>query len=159
MHNTWKGPLCNLQETQAHISLHIPTGWAVFVCVEAVWPKVSLPNHTSTGQAWSSMVKQYCAHSFTRNRQLPFLNQRTGENDRRKYFVINLHERMLPTNPQPPDHQWDAANRANKAERVYVSQQRMLRSNCMHMLIWTFAVGMWHKISHCASNDTCLFCL
>ena len=30
-------------------------------------------------------------------RQLPFLNQRKGENDRRKYFMINLHERMLPT--------------------------------------------------------------
>ena len=40
---------------------------------------------------------QYCAHSFARNWQLPFLNQRKGENDRRKYFMINLHERMLPT--------------------------------------------------------------
>ena len=30
-------------------------------------------------------------------KQLPFLNQRKGENDRRKYFMINLHERMLPT--------------------------------------------------------------
>ena len=40
---------------------------------------------------------QYCAHSFARNWQLPFLNQRKGENDRRKYFTINLHERMLPT--------------------------------------------------------------
>ena len=31
-----------------------------------------------------------------------------GENDRRKYFMINLHDRTLPTqwgsNPQPPDH-------------------------------------------------------
>ena len=43
------------------------------------------------------MVNQYCAHSFARNWQLPFLNQRKGENDRRKYFMINLHERMLPT--------------------------------------------------------------
>ena len=25
------------------------------------------------------------------------MNQRKGENDRRKYFTINLHERMLPT--------------------------------------------------------------
>ena len=25
------------------------------------------------------------------------MNQRKGENDRRKYFMINLHERMLPT--------------------------------------------------------------
>ena len=43
------------------------------------------------------MVNQYCAHSFARNWQLPFLNQRKGENDRRKYFMINLRERMLPT--------------------------------------------------------------
>ena len=28
---------------------------------------------------------------------MPFLNQQKGENDRRKYFMINLHERMLPT--------------------------------------------------------------
>ena len=42
-------------------------------------------------------VNQYCAHSFARNWQLPFLNQRKGENDRRKYFMISLHERMLPT--------------------------------------------------------------
>ena len=39
------------------------------------------------------------------------MNQRKGQNDRRKYFIINLHERMLPTrrgsNPQPPDHQSD----------------------------------------------------
>ena len=57
------------------------------------------------------VVCQYCAHSFTRNWQLPFLSQRKGENDRRKYFMINLHETMLPTrrrsNPQPPDHQSD----------------------------------------------------
>ena len=25
------------------------------------------------------------------------MNQQKGENDRRKYFMINLHERMLPT--------------------------------------------------------------
>ena len=34
---------------------------------------------------------------------------REWENDHRKYFMINFHERMLPTrrgsNPQPPDHQ------------------------------------------------------
>ena len=28
---------------------------------------------------------------------MPFLNQQKGKNDRRKYFMINLHERMLPT--------------------------------------------------------------
>ena len=33
------------------------------------------------------MINQYRAHSFARNWQLPFLNQRKGENDRRKYFA------------------------------------------------------------------------
>ena len=42
-------------------------------------------------------VNQYCAHSFARNWQMPFLNQWKGENDHRKYFMINLHERMLLT--------------------------------------------------------------
>ena len=55
---------------------------------------------------------QYCAHSFTRNWQLLFLNNRKRENYHRKYFKINLHERMLLTqlrlNPQTPDHQSDA---------------------------------------------------
>ena len=55
---------------------------------------VSLPTHTFTGQ---STVYQYCAHSFARNWKLPYLNQLKGENDHRKYFMINLHERMLPT--------------------------------------------------------------
>ena len=40
------------------------------------------------------------------------LLQRKGENDRRKYFMINLQERMLPTlagsNPPPPGLQSDA---------------------------------------------------
>ena len=35
-------------------------------------------------------------YSFTRNWHLPFLNQRRGENDHRKYFMISLHKRMLP---------------------------------------------------------------
>ena len=42
-------------------------------------------------------VNQYCAHSYVRNRQLPFLNQLKGGTACRKYLMINLHERMLPT--------------------------------------------------------------
>ena len=60
-----------------------------------------------------SGYNQYCAHSFARNWQLPFLNQQQGENDHRKYFMTNLYERLLPTwwgsNPQPPDHQSEDA--------------------------------------------------
>ena len=51
-------------------------------------------------QVWSVYLTThllYCAHSFTRNWQLPFMNQQKGENDRRKYFTINLHRRMFPT--------------------------------------------------------------
>ena len=59
-------------------------------------------------------VNQYCAHSFARNLQLPFLNQRKGENDRRKYFMINLHERMLPTSAGvQPATSWSPVGRAS----------------------------------------------
>ena len=47
-----------------------------------------------------------CTHCFTSNLQLPFLNERKGENDHRKFFMINLHERILTTqqgyNLKPP---------------------------------------------------------
>ena len=36
------------------------------------------------------------AHSFVSTWQLLFLNQRKGENGHRNYFMIKLHERMLP---------------------------------------------------------------
>ena len=42
---------------------------------------------TSTGPVLCTFFRQ----------KLTTLNQRKGENDRRKYFMINLHERMLPT--------------------------------------------------------------
>ena len=57
---------------------------------------VSLPNHTFLWQAYScKWVTSFCAHYFARNGQLLFLNQQKGENYLRKYFMINLHERML----------------------------------------------------------------
>ena len=60
------------------------------------------------------MVNQYCAHSFARNWQLPFLNQRKGENDRRKYFrSISTKECCRPRrglNPRPPGLQSDGAS-------------------------------------------------
>ena len=55
-------------------------------------------------------VNQYCVHSFARNWQLPFLNQRKGGNDRRKYlWSISTTECCRPrgSNPRPPDHQSD----------------------------------------------------
>ena len=68
---------------------------------------VSLPNHTFTGQAYSS--KRLTSFVYI----LPpgTFNQRKGENDHRKYFMISLHERMLSTrqglSPQPPDYRSD----------------------------------------------------
>ena len=95
----------------------------LIVCVEVLRPSqpnevmssaVSLPNHVYWAGLVLYAVNQYCAHSFARNWQLPFLNHRKGENDRRKYFTINLHERMLPTsaglNPRPPGLQSDGAS-------------------------------------------------
>ena len=71
---------------------------------------VSLPNHTFIGRA----VNQYCAHSFARSWQLPFLNQRKGENGRRKYFMIKVHEWMLPTRRGvEPAISWSPVGRAS----------------------------------------------
>ena len=61
------------------------------------------------------LVNQYCAHSFTRNLQLPFLNQQQGENDLRKYFMINPYERM-PVSDQvgvEPATSWSPVGRAS----------------------------------------------
>ena len=58
---------------------------------------VNLPNLTFS---WAGLVpsgiKQYLCTFFLQNRQLPFLKQQKGENDCKKYFMINLYERMLP---------------------------------------------------------------
>ena len=90
----------------------------LFVCVEFLQPSqpngvmssaVSLPDHTFTGQASSSKQLISIVHILspvTDN----FLHQWKRENDSRKYFMIILHKRMLPTqrgsNPQP-DQQSD----------------------------------------------------
>ena len=39
---------------------------------------------------------------------MTFLFQREGENYRRKHFMINLYERVLPNTAQPSDHRSDA---------------------------------------------------
>ena len=95
------------------------------------------------------MVNQYCAHSFARNWQLPFLKQQKGEDGRRKYFMINLHDRMLPiqwgSNPQPPDHQSyvHPTEPARPAMYIFWSVQEYLL--CRHVSScsgWTFRVWM-----------------
>ena len=74
---------------------------------------------------------QYCAHSFARNWQLPFLNQRKGENDCRKYFTINLHKRMLPTSAGvEPATSWSPVGRAsNWATEAGWNGQKNLKQN------------------------------
>ena len=52
-----------------------------------------MANHTIPGQTYSSKrLTSTCSQSFTRNWQLPFLNQQKGENDCRKYFMMNVAE-------------------------------------------------------------------
>ena len=94
---------------------------------------VSLPNNTFS---WAGsvlwVVNQYCAYSFARNWQLPFLNQWKEENDRRKYFHDqspwkNVADPVRGSNPQPPDHlthiqlsHWDQPYRwAKKVSRIF----------------------------------------
>ena len=85
-------------------------------------------------------VNQYCAHSFARNWQLPFLNQRKGENDRRKYFMINLHERMLPTSARvEPATSWSpvgrASNCATEAGTIKKTAQEARGANPFQLLL------------------------
>ena len=59
------------------------------------------------GQAWTSSSPVLRAHTFARNWQ-PFLNDsfsRRKENDRRNYFMVNLHESMGPGRDQTRDSQ------------------------------------------------------
>ena len=79
----------------------------LMTCVQQrPWLSTEHPGNTMSTQEtqdylclfWANIVRYSiftCAHYFTRNWQLPFLNQQRWENDGRKYFVINLHKRML----------------------------------------------------------------
>ena len=73
-----------------------------FVCLRFYFPDnsygpvetVSSPNHTFS---WASLTKQLTstyAHTLACNFQQPFLNQRKEKNDRRNYFMIDLHKSM-----------------------------------------------------------------
>ena len=102
-----------------------------FVCVEVLRPSqpngvmssaVSLPNHTFTWQAYSSKRLTSIVHILS-----PFLNQRKGENDRRKYFMINLHERMLPTSAGvEPATSWSPVGR-----RIQLSHRSRLNNDML----------------------------
>ena len=91
---------------------------------------------------------QYCAHSFARNWQLPFLNQRKGENDHRKYFMINLHERMLPTSAGvEPGTSWSPVGR-----RIQLSHRGRLGTAQMMIFSLVVMIGL----EKCCITSACL---
>ena len=101
------------------------------------------------------LFNQYCAHSFARNWKLPFLNQRKEENDHRKYFVVNLHERMLPTSAgvEPPGLQSDgASNWATEADNRGVKMVwavfRLIAHIPLMGLNWSILLKMLIKGKH-----------
>ena len=62
------------------------------------------------GHDWcSKRLTRTCAQCFRKKLTTAFLNQRKGESDRRKYFRMKLHERILRgSNLRSPDHQSEA---------------------------------------------------
>ena len=55
---------------------------------------------------------------------MSFLNQLKGENDRRKYFMINLHERMLPTSAGvEPETSWSPVGWRNDLDLHCLQRQ------------------------------------
>ena len=84
---------------------------------------------TFTGQAKSSEQLTSIVHILSPGADnCPFLNKRKGENDRRKYFMINLHKRMLPTSAGvEPATSWSPFGRALGCSDANRSQM----SKCM----------------------------
>ena len=75
---------------------------------------------------------------------LPFLNQRKGENDRRKYFMINLHEWMLPTSARvEPATSWSPVGR--RIQLRYRGRQETICMKCQIL----FSEKIKKNISKC----------
>ena len=76
---------------------NIAQAWLTIGPVNTIKVMSSWSGQRSPGQALSSKpLPSNCAHSFAGIWQLLFFNQRKWENDWRKCFMINLHQRMLP---------------------------------------------------------------
>ena len=78
-----------------------------------------------------TFISLYCHNLESHDgRQLPFLNLPKEKNDHTKYFMINLHEKMLPTpwksNLQYPDHQSDAHPTEPPRPAAYKGSQLMI---------------------------------
>ena len=120
-----------------------------YICVEVLWPSqpngvmsstVSLPKHTFTRQGlvlWA--VNQYCAYSFARNWQLPFLDQLMGENDHRKNLMIKSPWKNVAdpvgikptTSWSPVEH---ASNWATEAGKSYIKLPRVIFLISSHII-------------------------
>ena len=106
---------------------------------------VSLPNHTSTRQDYSSMQLTSIVHIL-----LPETDICPSWISGRETMTIeniswpNLHERMLPTrwglNPQPPDHQLDEHSMEPQRPAFFFSKQKKF---------WHF---MW---TVCQADNSC----
>ena len=95
-----------------------------------------------------------CAHSAARNWRMSFLNQRKGDNDCRKYFMINLHKNVAGPNGDP-------------VSNLLITGQMHIRLSHQgqHFLeqVWSLNVPIFtvtsakHRI--CSSKVNTLFCI
>ena len=91
------------------------------------------------------------AHSFASNWQPPFLNQRKGENDHRKDFMINLNERMLPDRSLELTPSWSAVERVSDWA-IWIK--------CLTLFLWRMRLytNSWY-LRYQKANDIQLDCL
>ena len=100
-------------------------------------------------------VYQYLCIFFCKKLQWSFLNQPKGENDRRNYFMINLHGRILPnpagiqsaTSLSPVWHALDCATKADP-----LSSLPLL---CVHAFASNWQLPFLNKMKR--ENDCSLF--
>ena len=97
--------------------VEIDVGWFYwyFTALQHILCHFGCGQLTQPHCSWASLqgsLPVLNAHSFASNWQLPFLNQRKGENGRRIFSWPNLNERMFcrtwGSNPRPSAYQADA---------------------------------------------------
>ena len=91
------------------------------------------------------MVNQYCAHSFARNWQLPFLNQRKGKTVEKISWSISTKEccqSWQGSNPRPPGLQSHAhpSQRGRRVPTVYFFFFDILNKNHPQIFLNKIAV-------------------
>ena len=107
---------------------------------------ISLPNQTFTGQASPLSGQLVLSTFFCQKLTTALLESRKEETARRKYFMINLHERMLPTQQesnQLPDHQGPVVQSVvSLTSSLRVISLTVLADSIYNILIF-FAEKMW----------------